>query len=105
MVRCFDEDDPVALIHYRRGHAGVAIIWKDSIDQFIELNECEGCSRNIVITLNCTPRPITLISSYLPAGNTPDEIATYEMVLDEVHELIASYSGTTKVIWAGDLNG
>ena len=95
----------VALTHYRRGHTGIAIIWKDYIDQFIELNEGEGCSRNIFISLNCTPRSIALISSYLPAGNTPDEIATYEMVLDEVYQLIVKYSGTTKVIWAGDING
>ena len=46
--------------------------------------EGEGCSRNIIISLNCTPMPIALISSYLQAGNTPDKIATYEMVLDEI---------------------
>ena len=105
VARCCDEDDPVPRSYYRRGHAGVAIVWNKTIDKCIEPLAPKGNSRNLAIKIKCCHSTIFLITSYLPAGNSADEIMRYSETLDEVYELTQKYAMQGTVIWSGDLNG
>ena len=102
--RC-DKDDPVPCSYHRRGHAGVAVVWKKTIDKCIEPLEPEGSSRNLAIKIKCCHSTIFLITSYLPAGSSAYEIMRYSETLNEVYELTHKYSTQRTVIWARDLNG
>ena len=58
-----------------------------------------------IIKIKCCHYTIFLITSYLPAGNSADEIMRYSETLDEVYELTQKYATQGTVIWVGDLNG
>ena len=108
LVRCCYDENPTPLYHYRRSQAGVAIVWKKEIDHLVEPLDQEGCDRVVVINIKTSTTSIILISSYLPAGSSCEDIASYNNILDHadvIYELTQRYSTDHVVIWAGDLNG
>ena len=105
-IKSSDQYDQQLLPHYRRGHAGVAAVWSKNLDPLIEAKEEEGSERVLVCILGKSPGPkFTVICTYMPAGNTKDELTEYAAVLDEVHELTLKYASCSTVVWLGDMNG
>lgn len=105
LIRCHDHEEQVLHAQHGRGHAGVAILWSKEVDTIAIPAEDDGNNRNIAITLQLMPTPITVINSYMPAGNTACEVQSYARELDHVYELTAKFQQRGSVLWIGDLNG
>ena len=66
-----------------RGHAGTAIIWKESLDYLIDPLP-DSIDRVLVIKVNAkSPSPS---STYMPMEGAVQPV--YEETLDEIHEII-----------------
>lgn len=101
-----DDTDPVTPHLHRKGHAGVAVLWKASVDDIVEVQEREGNDRIIVTLLGRSPgRQIAILNTYMPAGNGQADISKYEDMLDKICEITRKYVACSAVIWLGDLNG
>ena len=61
-----EEDDLYCRPRYLRGHAGVAIAWRKSLDHHISKLDNSSSHRVVGISLQAQPRPICLLSVYLP---------------------------------------
>ena len=105
IIRCCDHDEQTINPYHNRGHAGVAIIWKKSIDRCIEPLDSDGGNRNLAITIKCKDGLLTVINSYLPSGSSAKEIQEYQETLDEVYEMTAKFLPVGNILWMGDLNG
>jgi hypothetical protein len=107
-VKCSDEEDPIPPSHKPgRGHAGVAVIWNSDVNKYV-FPLLTGSERLIALEIkNCNmlSKPIIVINTYMPAGNIRADIVKYQAVLDEVFELLETYSPSHDILWVGDLNG
>ena len=102
-TKCYDDTDQTPISHYGRGRAGVSFMWTEDIHQYINPLE-DGSERVAVISIDCVP-PTVIINTYLPAGNTREDLCSYEGILDEVYEITQKYAGSHQIIWVRDLNG
>ncbi len=100
-AKAHDDDNPVPPSCRPRGKAGIAIIWKNKLNQHIQVLP-EGGNRLAAIYLETTP-PIVLINTYLPCDD--GRIDDYSALLDEVREVTIKYQDTANIIWVGDMNG
>lgn len=100
-AKAHDDDAPIPPTCRPRGKAGIAIIWKDSLNQHIQVLQ-EGGTRLAAIYIQSTP-PIVLINTYFPCDDS--RIDDYSALLDEVREVTIKYQDTANVIWVGDMNG
>ncbi len=103
-MKCTDDNEPLTETYKPRGKAGVAIIWKKSMSTSV-IPLPDGGTRVQAIQTSTADGPITLINTYLPSSGSQNSDDTYEETLDEVHEIYEKYSGSSTVLWAGDLNG
>ena len=92
-------------MHYRRGHAGVAILWKNDINKYVRVLHKEGNKRIMVIKIETNRESLMIINSYMPAGNTTVELTKYQDTRSEIGEIVEKYKQSNTVIWPGDFNG
>lgn len=102
-IKCFDDDNPSLPTYRPRGHAGVAILWKNEIDRYISILP-DGSNRVQVIQISTKKMPVTIINTYMPTDRSRDKSTDYCSVLDEVHEITAKYMNTSIILWVGDIN-
>jgi len=86
----------------RRGHAGVAICFKNKLQNFIELLP-DGGNRVIAIRLNVI-QPFILVCVYVPTRGGNATLGDYKAVLDELSEIIEKYISIYDIIIGGDMN-
>lgn len=100
-AKAHNDDNPIPPTCRPRGKAGVAIIWKNSLNKHIEILQ-EGGNRLTAIYLQTTP-PVVVINTYLPCDD--GKIDDYNALLDEVREVTMKYQDAANIIWIGDMNG
>ena len=99
----FNDRDPKPLRVLPRGNAGVAILWRKDDTKFI-LELLDGSERVLAVRfLSTSGHPVILVNTYMPANGTLSG-DSYRIVLDEIHEIYAKYSGHHTIIWIGDMN-
>ena len=85
-----------------RGYGGVGVLWKKSINHIIKPLKDGGCRIQAVIT--DLPKPVLIISVYLPTKGTSDNITEFEDCLDQVYELTQKYKDSHGILIEGDMN-
>lgn len=88
-TKCFDDDIVQDPLERRRGHAGVAICFKNNIQNCIELLP-EGGNIVIAILLNVI-QPFILVCVYMPTRRGNATLDDYKAILDELSEIIEKY--------------
>ena len=78
-------------------------MWKENLSPLITKLP-DGSSRFTCIDINCEPRPVCLISTYMPTQGAVNSTNDYKNCLDELHEIIEKYRCTHSIILAGDMN-
>lgn len=101
-TKCFDDDIVQDPLERRRGHAGVAICFKNKLQNFIEPLP-DGGNRVIAIRLNVI-QPFILVCVYMPTRGGNATLDDYKAVLDELSEIIEKYRSTYDIIIGGDMN-
>ena len=106
-IKCCDDDNPIPLTHYRRGHAGVAIIWKNEVDHLVHPISEEGNNRILVARLGKPKKTqnVLIINTYMPSGNEASALDSYRDILDRVYDIIDKYQSTDDTLLVGDMNG
>ncbi|CAG2188871.1 MRPL18 [Mytilus edulis] len=103
-VRCHDSYENISGVNLPRGKGGVGIAWSSSISGKVTKMD-EGNERIIGILINSDPK-ICVVCVYLPTNNASvNSIVDYGECLDILDHIINNYSGTYKVVIAGDFNG
>ena len=107
ITKCCDDADQIPMLQYRRGHAGVAVLWDKTLDHIIHPEADDGNDRIAVIGIGTTNKQyqVVLINSYLPAGSSRTEMDQYRETLDMVFEITQKYATVASIVWLGDLNG
>ena len=100
VVQCSDEENPINPMCRPRGKGGVAFIWKNELDQYVEI-QAESNNRIIVALLH---KSVCIISCYLTARGSGEAENDFNDQLAEINELIVKYSPSYRVIIMGDLN-
>jgi exonuclease III len=100
--KCFDDDIAQDPLERRRGHAGVAICFKNKLQNFIEPLP-DGGNRVIAIRLNVI-QPFILVCVYMPTRGGNATLDDYKAVLDELSEIIEKYRSIYDIIIGGDMN-
>ncbi|KAK3101860.1 hypothetical protein FSP39_006848 [Pinctada imbricata] len=98
-IQCSDEDNPINPTCRPRGKGGVAVIWKNELDQYVEIL-AESNNRIIVTLLH---NSVCIISCYLTARGSGEAENDFNDQLAEINELIVKYSPSYKVIIMGIL--
>lgn len=103
-ARSTDEVNPRLLHHYRRGHAGVAVLWNTDLNHMVRVTD-EGNERVQVCLLTDEAQDpvVILINVYMPAGNSKEELEEYSDTLDCINEILLDRHVPVFII--GDLNG
>jgi hypothetical protein len=103
-VRSTDEFNKIPPGPNIRGHGGVAVSWKDSLDPFIQVLK-EGIERILPIIIKLEDSiPVCLICCYLPSGSDKNSVNTFSEDMALLDELICKYKGSHSILIAGDLN-
>ena len=102
-IKCYDDNNPLPPTHRPRGRAGIAIIWKSSIDPAVTILP-DGSNRLQVIQIATQTSTLTLVNTYMPTEGSLDQSTSYSAVLDEVYEVTQKYSSNSIVLWGGDIN-
>ena len=97
------EEDPVYCVpRLIRGHGGVALGWRTSLDQFVSPLPFVSTCRMVGIEFNPTNFPLFIISVYLPSryGCTDD----FKEALDQLEAIIMLLPPGADIIIMGDFN-
>jgi hypothetical protein len=98
-----DDKQPIPPIQKPRGHGGIAILWKDSLDDLIKPIDA-GSSRIAAVTVKTNGTPLMIICAYMPCKGNSNSLTEYAATLDEIFEIIQRYGDEYHVIIGGDLN-
>jgi exonuclease III len=94
-IKCVDDESPISPLFRQKGNAGVMTLWHKEKDQHI-IPLIDGSSRVIVTQLGVTANPVFLINTYMPTAGSANQ---YNIILDEVHEIIQKYQAQGNIIW------
>ena len=97
-----EEDDLYCRPRYLRGHGGVAIAWRKSLDQHISKLDNSSSHRVVGISLQAQLRPICLLSVYLPTRTGCTDI--FKESLDYLDSMINLLGYENDVFILGDMN-
>ena len=97
-----EEDDLYCRPRYLRGHGGVAIAWRKSLDHHIRKLDNSSSHRVVGISLQAQPRPICLLSVYLPTCTGCTDI--FKESLDYLDSMINLLGYENDVFILGDMN-
>ena len=97
-------EDPIPNDARKRGRAGVAILWRKNLSHLVH-KQPDGSDRIAVIVVECIPKPICIINTYLPSQGSTDFRLQYSSHLDQLHEIRMKYPTNEYItILGGDLN-
>ena len=100
IIKCVDDAHPDLPMQRRRGTAGTAIIWRNELDDAIEIIS-DGSDRVAVIQVSTEEYQLLIINTYMPTMGCKNP--EYGDTLDEVFELVNKF-GDNKILWTGDIN-
>ena len=103
--RAVDEDNPLPPTQKPRGFGGVATLYKKDLNLKIK-KLLYGGDRVAAIEVCSTP-PLCICSVYMPSRNSKSNSTdreNYMHCLDQLGEILNTYSGTHAVIILGDMN-
>ena len=103
IAKSVDEEQPELSMTARRGFGGVAIFWKEEIDDKVHILN-DGNSRLQVIHLETDGVPICLINIYMPSDNKEMDFE-YKDMISQLKEIVEKYKNTHELIVCGDMNG
>ncbi|MES9879604.1 MAG: reverse transcriptase family protein [Sedimenticola sp.] len=103
-TRCEDLNENISNFQAPRGKAGIAIVWPKEWSGSIKCLQ-GGNERIQAIELRLQHEAICIINAYLPTLNLPTSKEVYTEHLDILHNFIATYTDTHRIILCGDLNG
>ena len=104
VTRSADDNENISQESCPRGHGGVAILWKKSLQPFIK-DIKEGNERVLPITISLpNSKPICVICCYLPSGSNRTSIELFQEDLAVIGELVEKFNGTHSLLIAGDMN-
>ena len=88
-IKCADDASPELPNMRIRETAGIAIIWKESINHIIEPLP-DSSDRVHAIWVNTANSPLLIVNTYMSMLGAAK--ADYEQTLDEVYEVISKYN-------------
>ncbi|CAC5415512.1 unnamed protein product [Mytilus coruscus] len=97
-----DTDDPLPPIQMPRGYGGVAILWRKELDPLISTLKA-GNSRIQCIEIEGDPN-IIIVSLYLPCKGPTNSTQQLLECIDQLNEIVCTYSNTHQIIIGGDFN-
>ena len=102
-IVCADVAFPIPKSERRRGHGGVAILWKrDLQDSFRRLDE--GNERIIAVECKSQNSNICLLCAYMPTSGYSDTVESYGNCVDLLKVIISKYRETHLIILCGDIS-
>jgi endonuclease/exonuclease/phosphatase family metal-dependent hydrolase len=103
MGKSVDSDDHLSPVQVPRGFGGVGIMWKKTLDPYITAT-CDGNHRIQVILVNVEPKPMMIMSVYMPCRGPAIAESEFRNMLDQVYEIVQKYSPSHNILLAGDWN-
>ena len=94
--------DPIAPYLMPRGHRGVPITWKKTLDNFITPLTI-GNERIQCIELS-GKKSVILISVYLPCKGSDNHLTKLKECIDLLHEIMETYKNSHQIVIDGDFN-
>ncbi|VDI24965.1 Hypothetical predicted protein [Mytilus galloprovincialis] len=101
-TKCFDDDKFDIPIQRSRGHAGVSIMYRKTLQTIIK--EIPDGGNRIIGVLIKLAKPILLLCVYLPTRGNGYSRDDYQAILDELSEIIQKYNDSYTIILGGDMN-
>ncbi|KAH3817197.1 hypothetical protein DPMN_118727 [Dreissena polymorpha] len=103
-----DQDNPLLPIQLPRGHGGVVVLWKKSIDQLVtqvsDGNEIIQC-----VEVNSEPK-VLIISAYMPFRDQRNKKKAKKAELElqeftnQLREIVLKYKNSHSIMIGGDMN-
>ena len=87
-IKSFDDDIIESPLERKRGHAGVAICYRKTLKNLVEVLP-DGGKRVLAIRLN-SKSPVVIICVYMPSRGGNTTLEDYKSVLDELSEITES---------------
>ena len=103
-IKSVDDNNPIPSIQKPRGYGGTAIAWKKEIDHLIDDNIEEGIERIVCIRIKAKPKPILIVSVYIPCRGNRSGDEEYKECLDILFEITRKYHIDHRIILSGDWN-
>jgi len=100
--KAVDTYDPIAPYLMPRGHGGVAIMWKKTMDNFITPLTV-GNERIQCVELS-GKKNVILISVYLPCKGSDNHLTKLKECIDLLHEIMETYKNSHQIVIGGDFN-
>lgn len=100
--KAVDTGDPIPPIKMPRGHGGVAIMWKKSLDPYI--NYIQGGNNRILCIELRGEILVLIISVYLPCRGSAENTLEFQDCLDQMREIIKTHEDTHQILIGGDMN-
>lgn len=101
--KAVDDDNPLPPTQKPRGYGGVAILFRKEMDLTVKKLPSGG-NRIVAVEIQTTP-PLCICCVYMPSRNSKNSSSdNYQLFLDQLEELVTTYSSTHAVFILGDLN-
>ncbi|CAG2231328.1 unnamed protein product [Mytilus edulis] len=100
--KAVDDKDPINPTNLPRGYGGTGILWRKDLDNFINPLDI-GNDRICCVELLGSSK-LLLVSVYLPCKGTPSDSLEFYNCIDQLHEIVQSYSDSHSIIIGGDFN-
>ena len=101
--KAVDNSNPISPVQKPRGYGGVGILWKQSLDNRVNVLP-DGNERIQCVELTTNERPLLIVSVYLPSKGRSSNIDEYRECVDQLHEIISKFRDTHIITIGGDLN-
>ena len=103
--KAVDDDNPLPPTQKPRGYGGVAILYSKKLGAHVRKLTVGG-NRIVAIEVLTTP-PLCVCCVYMPSRNSKSNSTdreNYQQVLDQLEEILNTYSPTHAVLLLGDMN-
>ena len=97
-----DEDSVHCVPRLIKGHGGVALGWRSTLDDYVSLIPFVSSCRMVGVKCDLSQRPLFIISTYLPSRSGCTDI--FKETLDQLEAAILLLPPGAEIIIMGDLN-
>ena len=99
-----DSGSPLLPVKLPRGYGGVGILWQKKLDHLVTVKE-EGNERIQCVEISTSPKPILLVSVYMPCrGQNADNVLEFIDCTEQLNSIYQMYGCSHNILVGGDIN-
>lgn len=101
--KAVDSCNPLPPIQMPRGYGGVGILWRKTLDHIVKVIPLGG-ERIQCVELIVGPKPILVMSVYMPCKGHCENVVEFIDCIEQVHAIVQEFCATHLILIGGDIN-